>query len=193
MKTKKFSLTVLALAFIVSAFATEVPKMNVVTLNNSKVYVAALTSAQFPSEVTLFNSDGDIVYYKRSKAASQFRSVLNLKQLENGTYTICLKTGKVLAQRSIEVNKGAVRVKQAVKEIAPVFSHKNGMVHVTYLNPNQTDVSVMVYKNNLLVQESKLGCDFNIQRCFDVSNFSQGDFEFVLCGNNLNYNYQVLR
>lgn len=184
---------VVALLLAAVTFATNVPKMNVHTLNDTKVYVAALTSEQFPSELSLLNSRGDIVYYKKSKAAPQLRSLLNLQHLENGTYTLCLKTGDVSAERCLEVNRGKVCIKNELKEIDPVFSYKNGRVHVTYLNPNQADVSVTVYQNNMLVLKKELGSAFNIQRSFDVSRVTHGQLDFVLCGNQRYYNYLISR
>ena len=74
---------VVALLLAAGTFATNVPKMNVHTLSDTKVYVAALTSEQFASELSLLNSRGDIVYYKKSKAAPHLRSLLNLEHLEN--------------------------------------------------------------------------------------------------------------
>ena len=68
MKTKTISLLVLALVLAAGAFATEVPKMTVVALKPSKVYVIAETVAQTPTELTLLNAAGDPVYYKKTKA-----------------------------------------------------------------------------------------------------------------------------
>lgn len=191
MKTKTITLLFLALVITASAFATEAPRMNVVTINDSKVLVAAQTSAEFPLEVTLCNTAGEVVYYKKAKGSSQFKSLLDLHQLEDGNYTICLKTGKESAQRELEVHKGTVAVKRLVSEVEPVFSCKNDIVHVTYLNKNKQNMSILVYKHNTLLLESKLGCDFNIQRCFNVSKYAEGDLEFVLHGADKNYSYKI--
>ena len=193
MKTKKAILTVLALVFVCSVFASELPKMNVVSLSNSKVYVTASTNSQFPSEVTLYNPGGNVVYYKKSDAAPEFRSVLNLSQLEDGMYTVCLKNGEVTTKRELEINKGCVCVKRLVKEMDPLFWRKGNKVYVTYLNCQKADVSVAIYRNNRLVQEEEMGSDFKLQRCFDLSQFAQGNFEFVLHGNSQNYNYRMSR
>lgn len=193
MKTKTVILTIFVLAFVCSAFASELPKMNVVTLSKSKVYVTALTNQQFPTEVSLYNYSGDIVYYKKSEAAEQFRSVLNLCQLEDGSYTVCLKNGDVTTQRKLEINCGCVCVRRKIKEMEPVFWHKDGLVYVTFLNWGEANVSMAVYNNNELLQETELGKDFNLQRCFDLTKHTKGDFDFVLHGSNRDYNYHLSR
>ncbi len=110
MRTKQLVLVLLAFAFSLSTVATEIPKMNVIAVDESKAYVAAITSPDVASEVSIIAENGEVVYYKKSKAAREFKSVLNLSQLEDGMYTIKLETGKVSAQRKMEISQGKVAV-----------------------------------------------------------------------------------
>lgn len=193
MKAKSITMLLLALVITAGAIATEVPKMNVAVLNQSKVYVTAETSAQSPTEITLRDAVGETVYFSKTKAAPKFRSVLNLQDLEDGTYTISLRSGKVYTKREITVANGAVTVKQPVDGLAPYFSYKNDKVILSYLNSNLSDVSLLIYNGNKLVFDSKLGSDLTIQRSFDLSKLVKNDFEFVLYGNNQRYNYRCSR
>lgn len=193
MKTKTIALLLLALLVAAGAFATETPKMGIVALNDSKVYVAAETSTHSPTEITLLNARGETVYFKRTKAAPQFRSVLNLQELSDGTYTFSLKSGKAVSQREINVSNGTVTVKKVAEEFAPYFAYKNGKVLLSYLNSDQGDVSVLIYNGNKLVLDSNLGSDLAIQRSFDVSKLKNDQFELVLYGNNHRYNYRFTR
>ncbi|WP_167611447.1 hypothetical protein [Maribellus sediminis] len=193
MKTKTITLMLLALVIAAGAFATEISKMSMVALNDSKVYVAAETSTNSPTEITLLDARGETIYFKRTKAAPQFRSVLNLQELSDGTYTFSLKSGKAVTKREITVSNGKVTVKKVAEEFAPYFAYKNGKVLLSYLNSNQADVSVLIYNGNRLVLDSSLGSDLAIQRSFDVSKLKNNEFEFVLYGNNHRYNYRFTR
>jgi len=194
MKTKHVTLMIVALiAFTVSAIATEIPKMNVVTLDESKAYIAAVTSPQFAAEVSVVANDGSVVYYKRTKAADNFKSILDLSHLEDGTYTVKLQTGKVSTQRTLEIDKGKVAVKRMQAQLDPVFSYNGDMLKLSYLNVGQKHVKMSVYDGSQLVFESRLGNNFNIQRAFDVSKMVKGEFDFVLSGNNQFYSYIITR
>lgn len=193
MKTKQLVLVLLAFAFTVSAVATEIPKMNVVAIDKAKAYVAAITSPDVASEVSIIDENGEVVYYKISKAAPEFKSVLNLSQLEDGMYTIQLKTGKVSAQRKMEITEGKVSVKPLQVKMDPFFAYDGNMLRLTYLNHEKNDVSMLVYNRSQLVEEFKLGDKFNIQRAFDLSKLVNGEFYFVLGGVNQNYSYTVKR
>ncbi len=193
MKTKQLALVLLAVAFTVSAVATEIPKMNIVAVDESKAYVAAITSPDFASEVSIITENGEVVYYKKSKAANEFKSILDLSQLNDGMYTVKLKTGKVSTQRNLEINHGKVAVKQLQTKVDPFFAYDGKMLKLTFLNYDQNDVSMLVYNGSKLVGEFKLGDNFNIQRAFDVSNLVKGEFHFVLGGTDEGYSYQVTR
>ena len=183
----------LAVALTVSAIATEIPRMVVVAIDDSKTLVAAATSADAASEVSVTAEDGQIVYYKRSKAAAQFKSVLDLSQLTDGKYSVKLKTGKVYAQRELELNQGKVKVIKMKPEIKPVFSCDGDMLKLSYLNFDQNDLSLSVYNGSKLVFQSELGNKFTIQQAFDLSKMVKGEFDFVLAGPNHAYSYKVNR
>lgn len=183
----------LGLLLTVCATATEVPKMNVVTIDDSITYVVAVTSPLFASEVFVTASDGRVVYYKKSKAADNFKSILNLSHLEDGVYTLKLKTGKGSTQSYLEVNKGRIAVKKMQAKMDPFFSYDGKMLILSYLNYSNNNISILLYNGSELVFESRLGNDFNIQRAFDVSKLVKGDFNFVLDGSNQFYSYKIAR
>lgn len=181
------------MAFAVSASATEIPKMNVVALDDSRTLIAAVTSPNVASEVSITAQGGEIVYYKKSKAAAQFKSILDLSELNDGMYTVSLKTGKVSTQRKLEVNQGKVHVQPMKRELDPFFSYNGDIVKLSYLNFNQNNISLLIYNGSQLVFQSKLGKDFRIQRAFDVSKMVKGEYNLVLSGTNQPYSYKITR
>ena len=193
MKTKKLTVMLLAAVFAISAAATEVPKMNVIVIDDSKTLVAAVTNPDVASEVSVIAEDGRIVYYKKSKAAAQFKSILDLSELTDGRYTVKLKTGKFYTQRQLELNQSKVKVIKIKPEPDPVFSYDGDMLKLSYLNLNQNDLSISVYNGNKLVFQSGLGDKLSIQRAFDVSKMVKGEFDFVLVGPNQTYSYKIIR
>ena len=167
--------------------------MNVIVIDDSKTLVAAVTNPDVASEVSVIAEDGRIVYYKKSKAAAQFKSILDLSELTDGRYTVKLKTGKFYTQRQLELNQSKVKVIKIKSEPDPVFSYDGDMLKLSYLNLNQNDLSISVYNGNKLVFQSGLGNKLSIQRAFDVSKMVKGEFDFVLVGPNQTYSYKIIR
>ena len=193
MKTKKITFVLLALAFSISAFATKTPKMNIVTFDESKAIVTAITDPEESSEISIISENGEIVYFKRAKAADGFRSVFDLSALQDGMYTVKLKTGIASAKSEIEVDNGEVQVKHAKTEFEPYFSYDKKLLKVSYLNFERKDISMLVYNGNELVFKAELGNDFTIQSAFDVSKMANGKFNFILSGTGEEYSYKVTR
>lgn len=193
MKTKKITIVLLAIVLSISSFATETPKMNIVTLDDSKAIVTAVTDPKESSEISIISQYGETVYYKRDKAASGFRSVFDLSKLDDGKYTVKLKTGTASVKSEIEVANGKVQVKPSKTEFEPYFSYDTKLLTVSYLNFDRKAMSLLVYNGGELVFQAKLGNDFDIQRAFDVSKMVEGKFDFVLAGNGEEYSYQVTR
>lgn len=134
-----------------------------------------------------------MLYHKKLKGDSEFRTVFNLSKLEDGKYTIKFDAGKESVQRVIELNNSKVNVKPAVREIEPFFSYKNGKLKFMYLNFSQTDMSMLVYKGNQLLFQTELGNDFNLKRSFDVSAIEKGELNFLLVGDDKVYSYNFQR
>ncbi|MCG6186548.1 T9SS type A sorting domain-containing protein [Maribellus maritimus] len=194
MKTKQFTLALLAVALTLSVAATKIPKMNIVALDDSKTLIAAETDPGVSSEILIEDQRGRMVYYKLSKASPEYKSVFDFSKLEDGTYTVKIKSGKVSATRVMEVNDGKVVVSAAIKtRIDPYFSCDDRILKVSYLNFDKNDISLLIYKGSQLVFQSGLGTEFNVQKGFNVSNLIRGDYHVVLAGTGEDFSYRLTR
>ncbi|HSH19922.1 MAG TPA: hypothetical protein VLA03_05695, partial [Draconibacterium sp.] len=137
--------------------------------------------------------EGRLLYHKKLKADSEFKTVLNLSKLEDGKYTIKLNAGKESVRRVVELNNSKVNVKPLTRKIEPFFSYKNDKLKFMYLNFDQTDMSMLVYKGNQLIFRTELGNEFNLKRSFDVSDIEKGELNFVLVGDDKAYSYNFKR
>ena len=193
MKTKQFALMLLAAVITVSAVATEIPKMDVVAVDNSRALVTAVPIQSGSTTISVVSENGKLLYHKKVKADSEFKTVLNLSKLEDGKYTIKLDAGKESVQQVIELNNSKINVKPVKREIEPFFSYKNDKLKFMYLNFDQTDMSMLVYKGAELIFRTDLGNDFNLKRSFDVSGLEKGELNFVLVGDEKVYSYNFQR
>jgi len=183
----------LVAVFTVSAVATEIPKMDVVAVENSKALVTAVPGHSGSNTISVVSEQGKLLYQKKVKADSEFKTILNLSELEDGKYTIELNAGRESVQRVVELNDSKIDVKPVKRETEPFFSYKNDKLIFMYLNSDQADISMLVYKGSQLLFRTELGNDFKIQRLFDVSGIEKGELNFVLAGTDKNYSYNLKR
>ncbi len=193
MKTKQFVLALLSLVLTISTGATKIPKMNILALDDSKALISAETDPTVSSEILIEAENGQTVYYKMSKASNVFKSIFDLSNLKDGTYTVKITTGAVSAKRSVEVRNGEFAVNDIKIQVEPYFTCDGNLLKVSYLNFDEDNVSLLIYNGSQLVFQSDLGQEFNIQKGFDISHMVTGNYSVVLAGTGEDYNYRINR
>ena len=191
MKTKQLALAVLALVLTVSASATKIPQMNIVALDDSKALFSALTDDSKSSEISIRDEDGNIVYFKESKANVAVSSVFNLSELEDGVYTFKVKTGTSSAMQEVAIKDGKLEVQESRTHLEPYFALDGNTLKVSYLNFDGQDVSLHIYDGGKKVYESGLGNEFVVQKGLTLTDLDKESYQIVLATDSDVYNYRA--
>jgi YbbR domain-containing protein len=193
MKTKNFVLTALALLVAATGFATQLPTMNVIPVQNEKALVAFETMSPANFELSLKNQKGETIYYKKSeKPAQNYKLVLDLHELEDGNYQVSLKHGNCTLDRQITVSKGShLRVGEEIRMFSPYYKFENNTLQVSYLNSSQKNVFLNVFRDGQYVTGKKLGKEMCIQKALDFSKLEEGTYDVVLTNNNNEFQFTV--
>ncbi len=192
MKTKLWVLTALALFTVSMGFATETPKMNVVTDEENKILVTFESATACPVEITVTDVKGNIVYYWQSESPlSEVNQSFNLADLGKGTFDLALKYGCSSLNREVTVSRKEVIVGPPVKLNEPFFCFKNDKLNVSFLNVSNKNVYLNVYKDGEHYNGFTLGKDVDIQKCIDFSMAENGNYEIVLTDYFKDHHYQV--
>ena len=190
MKTKHFALAIFALVFTVSASATQIPKLKVVALDDSKALFSAITDDSKSSEISIQDENGNVVYFKESKASVGISSVFSLKDLEDGVYTFKVKTGTASAIQEVALENGKMEVQETKTRLEPYFALDGNQLKISYLNFDGEDVTLYIYDGNKTVYESGLGNSFVVQKGLTLANLDKDSYEVVLTTEDQVYNYR---
>ena len=181
MKTKIWVLTTLALFIAAIGFATESPKMNIVSNENDKILVSFESETACPVELTISDEEGVIMHYWKSESPKKtVNQLLNLSQLDRGTYNVVLNYGGTSINRELSITRNEVKVGPPVKLTEPYFCFKNDKLNVSFLNVANKKVFLNVYKDGEHYNGFTLGKDMDIQKCIDFSMAAKGNYEIVL-------------
>ena len=193
MKTKNFVLTALAIFVAAAGFATQLPTMNVIPVENEKALVAFKTLSPATFELSLKNQRGETVYYKKSEEPAQSHSVIfDLHNLDDGNYHVTLKHGNCTLDRKITVSNGkSIRVGQEIRMFSPYCKFENNTLMVSYLNCSQKNVFLNIFRDGQFVTGKKLGKELCIQKAFDLSKLEKGTYDVVLANNNNEFQFTV--
>jgi hypothetical protein len=190
---KKISLFIITIFFgAATAFASGKPAMNIIPLIADRVLVAMEQEKSSPVEVRVTDENGRLVFYKSVRSAnSDYRKIYDLSALENGSYNVVFNIDNTRVKRTIELNDDRVVVGDIHYSYDPTFLFDNDNLKVTYLNFDEEDFMLKLYRNGQMVFESKLGNDFALTRGFNLSRLDNGNYDVVLASVNKEYYHTV--
>lgn len=181
MKTKTWVLTALAFFIVAIGNATDIPKMNVIQVDEGKALVAYESAVESPLEITLTNCNGEVVYYKRtSKPCSEYKEIFDLTELGKGNYCVCVNYGGQSISRNLCLKNKQITVGKAKQLFEPYFRVCDKNLKVSFINAAQKKVYLSIYKDGEYVNGIDLGNNLAIQRCLDLSKLQGGEYEVVL-------------
>ncbi len=181
MKTRNWVL--LTLAFLIAAIgnASDLPKMNVITVEDHKALITYSSNAANKLEITLSECNGEILYFKRTNEnCNEYKKVFDFAELGDGKYCICINYGNRSISRDLNVKDNAIQVGTPQCLFEPYFSVCNNKLNVSFLNAAQKQVQLSIYQNGRYIVGADLGKDLAIQKCIDLSDLRQGKYEVIL-------------
>lgn len=180
MKTKFWTVIVLAFFVAGAASATELPKMEFVQVKENKAMLAYSFSHEAPLQVSLTNFGGEVLYHKETEHQTEFRKMFDFSGLGDGLYCVSINYGNQSINRVVKVEDKKISVSSATFCYEPYFRVKGKMVNVSFLNTRNKPVYVNIYQNGEHIDGSNLGRDVSIQTRLDFSHLKRGTYEVVL-------------
>jgi hypothetical protein len=193
MKTKSLLLTAMAIFVAATGFATQLPTMNVIPVQNEKALVVFETMSKANFELSLKNQWGKTIYFKKSEEPVQnYKLVFDLQNLEDGIYEVSLKHGNCNLNRQVTVSNGKhLKVGEEIRMYSPYYKFENNTLQVSYLNNSQKNVFLNIYHDGQYVTGKKLGKEMCIQKVLDFSKLEKGTYDVVLTNNNNEFQFTV--
>lgn len=194
MKTIKFLSTVTAVAIVAIATAVEKPKMNVIPLTADKAIVAITNENAAYFELSINSENGEMVYYKQSsEPLTDYQKVFDFASLEDGKYVLNLKVNDTSLSKDFEVAHNGIYVGNSKLRFDPYFEFKNDVLKFSYLNFDKQNLKLLIYNNEGLIYQSKLGNDFTVSSGYDLSKLTNGDYRIVLSSFDKEFTYNLVK
>ena len=196
MKTIK-TISKLTMLFAFVAFANTLMasgnlKVNIVPLTSEKAVVAISNNTVSNFQISIENSNDEIIYYKETAADSKdFRKVFDFSNLPSGDYTLSATIDGATTERAFKVEKNRIAVGKEKTALEPYFTFNEGVLAVSYLNFSEENLLLNFYDNNGLVYSKELGDQFAVTKGFDLSKLASGNYTVVLSTDSRSYNYNV--
>jgi len=192
MKTRNLFFAFVVLLVSATVNATETPKTEILSAQGDKILVNYETDKAALLELTITDNDGVILHeWKSETPQTSVKKVLNLRELEDGTYQFSLKSGAKSLNSALEIEGKSVKVGPMVELNEPYFNFKDDKLFISFLNQSMKHVYMNVYKNGEHYTGFDLGKDLDVQKCVDFSMAKKGTYEVVLTDNFKAHNFTV--
>ena len=192
MKTKIWVLTTLALFIVAIGFATETPKMNIVTNDADQILVSFESATACPIELIITGNDGEVLHRWQSETPKYiYNQLFNFSELGNGTFNVALNYGGKSINRELCVKNNEIKVGPSEQLLEPFFCFRDDRLNVSFLNVANKNVYLNVYKDGEHYNGFTLGKDLDIQKSIDFSMAEKGNYEIVLSDYFKEHHYTV--
>lgn len=194
MKTRKSLVTLIAVVIATLASAVERPKISIQPLNSYQLIVTMLNNKFSNFEISFLAKNGDVVYYKQSnKPLASYQKIFDVKDLENGDYSMRLKVNDTNLDTDFTVTATEIYIKESTEKFDPHFTFDGNDLKFSYLNFRQEKFKMKIYNEDELVYETKVGKEFPLHSGYNLGNLESGNYEVVLSSLNESFTYRFER
>ena len=126
-------------------------------------------------------NEGEILYHWRSKTPlEKIKKVFNLSELDCGNYILCINYGDYSVYKELKVKNDEIQVGPVIQLYKPYFCYEENVLKLSFLNTAQRDVYLNIYQKNECINHYKLGRNLTVQKIFDFSKLTCGEYDLVL-------------
>lgn len=195
MKTKVFYLTtkiivavILVAALVYKVSAAGVPEVKMVPYGNEKAIVTLSNNEKIVSVLTVENSSGDEVFYRKGLFDEKaYSKIFDFKYLEDGNYKIIVKNQFGESSVPFSVIDNVLVVTQSEEDVTPYMNIEDDILKISYLNENLSDVILSVYEGNDKIFNKTLGNNFSINSALSLARLERGEYSIALSNGKKTY------
>lgn len=193
--------TIITISFLIAlflitqlSFAGGSFTVNVNPKAEGKALVEISNSAEQKYEISISDESGNLVYYHETEGDKKIiNRTYDFSNLEYGIYKLKVKMDGASNEQSLSVSKKGVEVGEVVRKTDPIFSFKNDILNLSFLNHNQDEMSLNIYNNGTLIWNSQMQNIFALQKGFNLSKLRKGDYKVVFSSGDEIYEYALAK
>lgn len=193
--------TIIAISFLITvslfserSLASGNFKVNVAPISTGKAIMGISSNIDQKYEISLANSLGEVLYRHKTKGEhSKFNKVFDFSKSDYDTYRLIVKRDGESTEQLLTVSKTGILVGESVKKTDPLFTFNDNLLTISFLNHNQEDMSINIFRNGELIWGQKLKCTPKIHKGFDLTELNRGNYSVVFATDTEFYQYELRR
>jgi len=188
-KISKYSLVLVVTLITMNMFAGTVDFTLDVKKEQGKLVTFSLNQSE-KIDLSIYDAEGKMIHSENVNSPKSVNRTYDLNALPEGTYFLEAESNSKVSRYEISVvGEIALLSEDATTEVyKPTFLNKNGLVWVNMLNLDKSPVTIKIYDNEYNeIYESATLLDQNVAKVFDINNFQNEEYTFVVTDNNKSF------
>jgi hypothetical protein len=167
-------------------------QVNLHSINGSRAAVTLTNLSEGKYTISIESLDGNSIFYNTSiDSPESFAKVFDFSRLEDGDYTIILKTGNTKKEKHFEIVNGTVKVKNTVASV-PSFDYKGTKGYMVIPNAENQIVSIKLISPDgeelySAVEEQE------VRKLFDFGKVENGKYTLLVNIDDSNYEFNYIK
>jgi len=193
MKTMmKLTLVIAFATFAGSVFGRGNLSVNMEAISGDRAVmsISSLTNSSY--EIAVTDEKNRIVFFQEiSEPNPNYRKVYDFSDLDEGKYTLTVKSDDLSCEREFEKNRNSIIIGKEKTSLKPYFGYDNGLLRCSYMNFEKENLTLYLFEKNQLIYSKNIGRDFNVREALNLAKLTTGDYQVVLATENKEYNYGI--
>lgn len=188
-KISKISLVLVVTLLTMNMHAGTVDFTLDVKKEQGKMVTFALNQTE-KIDLSIYDANDKLIHSENVSSKENVNRTYDLKALPEGTYFLQAESDTKVSRYEISVVGDMASLSgNAVSEVyKPVYLYKNGLVSVNILNLDESPVNIKIYDSEYNeVYDSALLTGQNVTKVFDINNFLNEAYTFVVTDNDTTF------
>ncbi len=188
-KISKISLVLVVTLLTMNMHAGTVDFTLDVKKEQGKMVTFALNQTE-KIDLSIYDANDKLIHSENVSSKEHVNRTYDLKALPEGTYFLQAESDTKVSRYEISVVGDMASLSgNAVSEVyKPVYLYKNGLVSVNILNLDESPVNIKIYDSEYNeVYDSALLTGQNVTKVFDINNFLNEAYTFVVTDNDTTF------
>jgi hypothetical protein len=141
-------------------------------------------------DLSIYDSEGKIIHTENLDSQTVIDRTYDLKALPEGIYFLVAESEYKISKYEISIVGATAKLSETAisNELKPIFIEQDGLVKLSFLNLDESPARIEIYdqEDDLVYDSGKL-MDQKITKVFDVYNFQNEDYTFVVTDNDKSF------
>jgi hypothetical protein len=169
-------------------------KVNVALKSESNAQREISNISEQKYEISISDLTGEVLYHRQAQGEQlESSKIFDFSKSEPGMYKMKVEFNGGSNEQLVTVTNNGVETGEIVRKTEPIFTFKDNLLSVSFLNQNEEEMKLKLYASGDLIYEKGLNDSASLNKKFDLSKLDRGEYVVVFTSGENDFEYVLTR